>query len=292
MHVAATAVCLTGFAWIACAPGEADAQSRRTGWYIGGGVGLSGGGAMHQAGWNRDAYCYPDSCREPGLSQDIPGAYISGYRWEYELPQSVGSALEVALGRMFGPLRLEISAAQRKNNLDQQFLDASHLDGRPNVNLPDVAVASDIGSSVGGLTARGVFLNAYYDLVRTPGRVTPYLGGGLGIASFEISDVLYFVHYRGASDPPEDLSFYNSRQETDMTGTALAGNLYAGADYRLNTRTLLGVKCAWSIADGFSYEGDYRYHPVHREDPDFTSQTDFTGLRQWSAMLVVKYRLL
>ncbi len=272
-----------------CIPGEADAQSRRAGWYVSGGIGLSGGIAMNQAGWNRDTYCYPDSCREPGLSQDIPGVYISGYRWEYELSQSVGNALEVAAGRMFGPLRVEISAAQRKNNLDQQFLDASHLDGRPNVNLPDVSVASDIASSIGGLTARGVFLNAYYDLVRTPGSIVPYLGGGLGVASLEISDVLYFVHYRDTSEPPGDLSFYNSRQETGMTGTVLAGNLYAGADYSLNARTLLGLKFTWSMADDFSYAGVYRYHPVHRENPDFTSHTNFTGLQQWSAMLVVKY---
>ena len=41
-----------------------------------------------------------------------------------------------------------------------------------------------------------------------------------------------------ADDHP--VSFYNSRQDADLSDTVLAGYLYAGADYRLHDKTVLG----------------------------------------------------
>ena len=78
-------------------------------------------------GLERDTYCYPDSssCDVPGPSENI-----SGYRWMYDLDMDAGSAFEVSVGRMFNRWRLELSAAQRNNAIEQKFKSVTFLDGR------------------------------------------------------------------------------------------------------------------------------------------------------------------
>ena len=101
--------------------GEADAEPQRSEWYIGGGVGAGWVHDMEERGWNRDTYCSPRTCDEPGLSENIEGISIPGYRWNYDLDLDLGSAFEIAVGRTFNRWRLEISAAQRKNDIDQDL---------------------------------------------------------------------------------------------------------------------------------------------------------------------------
>ena len=90
-----------------------------------------------------------------------------------------------------------------------------------------------------------------------------------------------------AYDPP--LSFYNSRQDADLSDMVLAGLLHAGADYSLNDQTLLGLKLTYSMMGTVESSGGYSRPPVHERDPDFPNHNTFTGPRSWTLMLTVKF---
>lgn len=270
--------------------GDVNAETERSSWYISGGVGVNWTGDMDQVGWNRDTYCYPDSCNAPGRSQTISDRDIPGYRWSYNLDVGVGSAFEIAIGRAFNRLRLEISAAQRKNDVDQQFTGITYLNGRQTYPRPEGnTVVSNSMARIDDLTTRTLSFNAYYDFLDTLPMITPYLGVGLGVAFVEISGVYFSSDYQDPDNPRRDLSFYNSRKDSDESDTVLVGNLYAGADYSLTDETLLGLKFTYSMMDDVEDTGDYLYHPVHEDNPAFTSHENFSGPRQWSVMVTVKY---
>ena len=268
-----------------------SAETERSAWYISGGIGVNWTGDMDQVGWNRDTYCYPDAdpCyKNPGRSQEISGVSIPGYRWSYDLDMGVGSAFEIAIGRAFNRLRLEISAAQRKNDVDQQFAGITYLDGR-DLYPQNKVVSSNSMARIDDLTTRTLSFNAYYDFLDTLPMITPYLGVGLGVAFVEISGVYFSSDYKDTSNSSNDLSRYNSRKDSDESDTVLVGNLYAGADYSLTDETLLGLKFTYSMMDDVEDTGGYLYHPVHEENPAFTSHENFSGPRQWSVMVTVKY---
>ena len=275
--------------------GQVHAEPERSGWYVGGGLGLNWTASMDHTGWNRDTYCYPDSCREPGLSQTIPGVFIPGYRWRYDLDMDAGSAFEVTAGRVFNRLRLELAAAQRENDVNQTFRGITTLSGMtesppPAVAVPeDHGVVSNGGSRIDDLRTRTLSLNAYYDFTNPSSRLTPYVGVGLGVAFVEVSGLFFSADYRDLSDPSRDLSFFNSAQDTDFFDTVLVGHLHAGADYSLTDDTLLGVKLTYSTMDDLQQTNHYLYHPVHALDPDFNNITEFSGPNQWSVMITAKY---
>lgn len=270
---------------------DVSAETERSAWYISGGVGVNWTGDMDQVGWNRDTYCYPDSCNDPGRSQDSSEvSTIPGYRWSYNLDVGVGSAFEIAIGRAFNRLRLEISAAQRKNDVDQQFTGITYLNGRQTYPRPEGNnVVSNSMARIDDLTTRTLSFNAYYDFLDTLPMITPYLGVGLGVAFVKISGVYFSSDYKDPDDSERDLSFYNSRKDSDESDAVLVGNLYAGADYSLTDETLLGLKFTYSMMDDVEDTGDYLYHPVHEDNPAFTSHENFSGPRQWSVMVTVKY---
>ncbi len=272
------------------ASGEAGAESGRSGWYIGGGIGANWTYQMDQVGWNRDIYCYPDSsaCAMPGPSADIPG-----YRWAYNIDSDAGSAFEIAVGRMFNRWRLEFSAAQRNNAIEQKFKSITYLDGRsapaPAPDSPSNNVTSNAMSRIDDLTTRTLSVNAYYDFTDVFERITPYVGIGLGVAFVEISGVHFSTRYEDPEDPARDLSAFDSTQDADLSDTVFVGNFYAGTDYSLTDETLLGVKLTYSMMGDVEHTGTYSKHPMHAQDPAFPNHNTFSGPRQLSVMFTVKY---
>ncbi len=268
------------------ASGEAGAEPGRSGWYIGGGIGVNWTSRMDQEGWNRDTYCYPDSaaCDVPGPSENI-----SGYRWMYDLGMDAGSAFEVSVGRMFNRWRLEFSAAQRNNAIEQKFKSITFLDGRVDTPPSGNTVTSNSMTRIDDLTTRMLSLNAYYDFTNVFERITPYLGVGLGVAFVEISGVHFSTRYEDSADPARDLSRFDSTQDADLSDTVFLGNVYAGADYSLTDETLLGVKLTYSMMGDVEHTGGYSVHPMHTQDPAFTTNNTFSGPRQFSAMFTLKY---
>ena len=266
--------------------GEAGAESERSGWYIGGGIGANWTNQLDQAGWNRDIYCYPDSasCAVPGPSADIPG-----YRWAYNIDSDAGSAFEISVGRMFNRWRLELSAAQRNNAIEQKFKSITFLDGSVDTPPSGNTVTSNAMARIDDLTTRTLSVNAYYDFTNVFERITPYVGVGLGVAFVEISGLHFSTRYEDTAGPARDLSKFNSSQDADLSDTVLVGNFYAGTDYSLTDHTLLGVKLTYSIMDDIEHTGGYAIHPMHAQDPDFPNHNTFSGPRQFSAMFTVKY---
>ena len=100
----------------------AGQQPGSYGWYVSASGGTNWNPVMKQAGHNRDNICYPNF-RCSGTPE--------GYRWFYNLPSDLGTAFEVAFGRDFGDVRLEVSVSQRSNNIEQEFTDITFLDGSP-----------------------------------------------------------------------------------------------------------------------------------------------------------------
>ena len=272
-----------------CSIPDVAAQSgARSGWYLGGGIGSNWASDMDQEGWNRDPICYPtDACFDAD-----PVPEISGYRWRYDIDAAAGAAFELSVGRIFNRTRLELSLTHRKNGLDQRFRRITDYDGTRMEDRPGGTVVSNSRASIDHLTVRTLSLNAYYDFPDAYHGISPYLGVGLGPAFIEVSGVRFSSDYQDTSgnaqahDPP--LSFYNSHQDEDLSDTVLAGHLYAGADYSLNDKVLLGLKLTYSMMGTVESRGRYSRHPVHALDPDFSNYNTFSGAHSWTLTLTVK----
>ena len=293
MHLALFIASAVGGILVLCPISDVAAQSgsggtSRSGWYIGGGIGSNWASNMDQEGWNRDPLCYPtDACFDTD-----PVPKISGYRWRYDIAAAAGAAFELSTGLIFDRTRLELSFAQRKNSLDQAFRSITDYDGTPMQERRGSTVVSNTQASIDNLTMRTLSLNAYYDFSDASRGISPYLGAGVGPAFVRVTGVHFSNDYEDTSgnaqayDPP--LSFYNSHQDADLSDVVLAVHLYAGADYRLNDKTLLGLKLTYSMVGDIEDSSGYSLHPLHERDPDFPNHNTFTGTRHWTVMLTVK----
>ncbi len=266
----------------------AQPEPPRSGWYVGATLGVNRASDIDQNGWNRDTFCYPtDACFD---LDPIPR--ISGYRWRYNNEAAAGHAFRVSLGRIFDRKRVELSLAQRKNDLDQIFQSVTNYDGVAMEDRPGGTVESNDRSSIDHLIARTLSVDVYYDFPLPRLGVSAYLGGGLGAAHLKLAGVHYSNDHRETSanaqayDPP--LSFYNSGQDGDLSVVVLAGSVHTGADYPVNDRTFLGLKLTYSMTGGMDVRGEYTTHPMHSRDPDFPSHNSFAATRQWTLTLNAK----
>ncbi len=272
---------------------DAAAQSgeRRSGWYIGGGVGANWASEIEQTGFNRDPLCYPtDACFDQDPRPEFPG-----YRWAYDLDSPAGPAFELAAGYALGRTRLELSFGQRRNDVDQMFSSVTTFDGVALEDRRNSTVTSNTTSSIDDLRVRTLAFNAYYDFRNAATGFSPYVGAGVGPAFVDVRGVRFSDEYfdtagnGAAHDPP--LSSYNASLDADFSDTVLAGHLHAGADFGVNARTALGVKLTWSMLSDVEYTGTYDLHAAQRFNPDFTHTDTFTGARYWSLQFTVRYVL-
>lgn len=272
---------------------DAAAQSgeRRSGWYVGGGVGANWAADIEQTGENQDPICYPtDACFD-----EVPRPTVSGYRWMNNLESDAGALFELSTGYVLRRARIELSFAQRRNDIDQIFQSVTTLEGISMEDRRGSTVTSNTSSSIDNLTVRTLAFNAYYDFRNAATGFSPYVGAGVGPAFVEFQGVRFSGEYfdtaaNGAAyDPP--LSSYNGSLEDDFSDTVLAGHVHAGADFGLNDRTALGVKLTYSILGDAEYTGTYERHAAHRFDPDFTHTDTFAGTRYWSVQFTVRYVL-
>ena len=270
---------LLGGVLLLLAMGESAAQSRPSQWYVGGGAGVNWPSRMEQEGHNLDTTCYPDE--DCGL---LPGGGPPGYRWRYDVEGKRGTAYEFSVGRMFSHLRVELSVTRQKNDLESDFSGISYVDGSPILSI-ETDLQAEGSASVGDLIARTLSLNLYYDFPMASNRVTPYVGAGLGVSFVEVTDLFYESSYSGPGgpyDPP--LEFYSGRTNEDLSDQILAKHLYAGIDFGLSERTLLGVKLSHTRMGDFAATGGYDLHPI----PGLTSGTRFSGMDHWLLGLTVK----
>ena len=257
----------------------AAAEDARSGWYVGASVGTSRVSDMEQAGYNDDATCYPDLGCSAGADK--------GFRWIYDLDPESAAAFEVAIGRMFGRWRLELSLSERRNKVKQKFSSISYLDGVPVAFNPASGYASATSVDADRLSTRTLALGVYHDFALPGSRFTPYLGAGLGVSFVELSGVYFEARYSCANSAPdcEDPERYDSRQDVDLADAVLSTHLHAGLDYALSDRFLLGLKLSYSMVEDAEDAGGYAEHPV----PGIKSVTEISGMDHWSLTLGVKY---
>lgn len=266
----------------------AGARAESPDWYMGVSLGGDWASGADQRGWTRDGICYPTfACFD-----QKPVAMVDGYRWSYANDLDTGYAAEITLGRAFNRWRLETALAQRENDFGQaQFLGLTHLDGSP-VGQSSNTVASHAMSDLGGYRARSISLNAYLDFPGVFEKITPYLGAGASIASLRVSNVYFSDAFSDTASPPgvydPPLNFYDVLQDDDFSDTVAAGHLYAGLDYPVTERTMVGLKMAWSRFGAIEAEGRYISHPMHLTDPDFSNHNRFESTSHWSVMVTWK----
>ena len=253
-------------------------ESRASGWYVGAGAGVNWMSDMDQTGWNRDDICYPVN--------DCDGQDIGGYRWFYDLDADRGNLFELAIGRRFGNLRLELSANHRQNDIDQNFIGITYLDGSTITSREMGNYSSQTEASIDDLETRSLLLNAYYDFLPVHSRMIPYVGVGVGLSYAKLSGLFFRSEYsctNGCGDTPAD--FYTSWQDEALTDTVFSRHLYAGADYRLGDRVLLGLKVSYSQVNDMSDTGRYIDHPL----PDGLNHTRISDMDHWSLAFGLKY---
>ena len=276
----------------AAAQSAAEGKAPRAEWYVGGGLG-SHLGSRHGPGGLESG---------PALLSDGRVFRCGPCSRDLRLPLAVrrhradvGAAFELSAGRLFDRTRLEFSFAQRKNGLDQRFRSITDYDGLPMDARRGSTVVSNTQASIDHLTVRTLSLNAYYDFPKAYRGMTPYLGGGLGPAFVTVAGVHFSNEYEDtAGTVPADyhpVSIYNSRQDDDLSDTVLAGHLYAGADYHLHDMTVLGLKLTYSMLGTIEASSGYARHPLHARDPDFSNHNTFTGSRDWTLAVTVKFLL-
>ena len=278
----AIASVVLGICILLAVPGQGMAgEPQPSSWYVGAGAGLNWVSDMKQAGWNRDDICYPNN--------DCTGkASIGGYRWFYDLDADRGSMFEIAIGRRFGNLRLELSVNQRENDLDQEFTGITYLDGSAIVPKEMSSYSSQTTVSIDGLKTRTLLLNIYYDFPLAHSRITPYLGAGVGLSHVRLSGLFFrdeFSCTSGCSATPSEAEYYDSWQDEDLSDTVFSKHLYAGADYNLGDRFLLGLKVSYSLVNDMRDKGRYIEHPI----PGQPNHTKISDMDHWSLTLDLKY---
>ena len=273
-----------------CASFASSSAVAETEWYFSAGTGIALHSGMDQLGWNEDTVCYPtDACFD---NDPVPS--VSGYRWRYAIDAESGAGLEITLGRQRGDLRIEVSAAQSRTDLEQQFTSIEYLDGSE--RLPrNTSVVADVTTSIGDLTLRLVSLSAYRDFRASSSRIMPYLGIGAGAAFANVRNLRFSANYRDTSamppahDPP--LTFYGGTQNAEHSDIVLAVHAHAGIDYSVGRKTLIGAKLTCSRIESTADDGAYLRHPMHAQDPDFSNRNTFGTARACTAIIALKRRL-
>ncbi len=272
-----------GIGFLAAADWSMAGEHQTSGWYLETGAGVTRTAGMEQSGWNRDTTCYPDDdCGH------LTGGAPTGYRWFYDLRADRGTAAEIAIGRHLGPWRLEAALTQRRNGVGQAFTGITYLDGSRLMPAADSDYESSSTGSVDDLTTRTVSLNAYRDVRIKESPVTPYVGAGLGISFVELAGLYYESMYRCKVDVAcDDPGQYDGRQDVAVSDVVPSGHLYVGADMAIGPKFLLDLKLSYSVIGDIEDEDAYAFHKV----PGLTSTASVSGIRQWSLMLGVRYRL-
>ncbi len=255
--------------------------TERSAWYVALGAGSNRSAVLDQTGHNNDNICYPTNLcpREP-----------DGYRWTYDLESESGSVVEIAVGRTFGKLRLEVTAANLSVGIQERFTGITYLDGTAVRPAQDGNYGNSTETAVEGLSTWTFGLNAVRDFPGALDRFTPFAGIGAGVSRVELSGLHFSSEYSCLREPcaGRPAAEFNSLQTTDLTGTEWSGNLFAGVDYPLSTSGLvLGLQASYRVVGDMQDERGYQRHPI----PDQTNTNRISGMNLWSLTLGIRYPL-
>ena len=253
----------------------------RPGWYVSVGAGPNRTGVLKQAGFNRDAICYPTN-----ICPRTP----DGYRWTYDLDAQPGTAFALATGRSVNAFRLEISVSGDTGDIEETFTGIAYYDGTPVRPDPDSDFANTAETAVDGFSTQALSLSVYRDFPGAFPGIEPYVGIGVGLSRVELSGLYFRSEYTCVRAPcaGRRAAHYNSHQNADLTDTVRSGQVHAGVDYPLaGDRYALGLKLSYRVAGDLEARAGYLTHPV----PDEMNTTRISGINRLSLTLQLKYRL-
>ena len=270
-------------------------KAKRDGWYFGLGAGISlPTTTSTKEGRNRDTVCYPENVCFIDDSI-IPGP---GYTWQYDLDAHASAIAELFLGHFLGPFRVELSFAQSKSDLSQNFKKITDLNGKPvTPERDDNIIQTNTQIGIDRMEMEDINLNFYYDFLnKTP--VTPYLGVGIGFSRVEIYGASYENKRKDVGPNPESrsydppLSFYDNKGDYNLVDRASFWKLYSGVDFALNDKALLGVKLTYSGQQSpIEYTGRYNTHPMNQIDSNFNYSEKFLDFNRFTWMITLKMKM-
>lgn len=179
-----------------------------------------------------------------GLNLARDAAYDSSIgTLEADDDKNAGWAVGGVLGYDFQPLRLELELMHRDNGIDAiDFVDDGGLGGGALAGT-----VADVGGQVG---FNSLMINALYD-VDTGGRLTPFLGGGLGLGRANYENIT-----PGGVPLVDDGDAVFALQGIAGVATALTPSLELTASYRY----LWSTRSDLVAAAGNAIEPRYRTH--------------------------------
>ena len=217
---------------------------------------------------------------------------------EGSLGPGAGFAGSAALGYTLGNrLRLEAEYLHRRQGSDTRLiplgtdsddvLDQKRSEWDPN-DLPSQRIYD--------LSTHHVFLNARYDL-RLGARLTPYIGGGMGIASTMMRYSARFLRRSDLGPEPWQMAAAGtlSHIDTELESTGWEFQVVAGIDYALRDNVSIDAKVRWIRSGGFDDSGklwtEIRSHVPVRSDgvTPFTSDFNVDGTQRRVMTMGLRY---
>ncbi len=211
-----------------------------------------------------------------------------------------GFAGSAALGYTLGNgLRIEAEYLHRRQGSDDRRIPLGPGGDDPLAQKSSEWDANDPPSErIYDLGTHHIFLNAWYDL-RTGSRLTPYIGGGAGLAS---TTMHYAARFLRRSDlGPESWQMAAagtlSSIEAELAKTGLGLQVAGGIDYALRDNVSIGAKVRWIRSGGFDDNGklwtQIRDHDPVRSDgvTPFTSDFNVGDTQGWVMTVGFRYYL-
>ena len=211
-----------------------------------------------------------------------------------------GFAGSAALGYTLGNgLRLEAEYLHRCQGSDDRRISLGPGGDDPLAQKSSEWDANDPPSErIYDLSTHHVFLNAWYDL-RTGSRLTPYIGGGVGMASTTMRYSARFLRKNDLGPESWQMAAAGtlSHIDTELEDTGWGIQAAGGIDYTLRDHVSIGAKVRWIRSGGFDNNGklwtEIRSHNPVRSDgvTPFTSDFNVGGMQSWIMTVGLRYYL-
>ena len=220
-----------------------------------------------------DEFINPQYASVPGCTEAARGV---GDSWNVPFDGARGVVASAALGyRLHRMIRAEAEFVTRSSNFAQR----SGVLSAEGVNADKLSDELFLAQEwLGLVTSRSLMGNVYLDLPGFGGRVTPYVGMGMGIGSTsadyasvwsrntEPAAIATGRNLPNADEIARNLAGTSSSAQATMKDTQLSYQFLVGFDYPLADEVSVGVKARWVKYDEFN--GTVVWDPLRSHVPN------------------------
>ncbi|MCY4601423.1 MAG: hypothetical protein OXF27_16065 [Acidobacteria bacterium] len=278
--------------------GGVPSQAQAQGWYVGSELGLHAVGALGMTGLSNDAasVCdefinplYATVTQTPGYESYNCTASDRSDNWVNQFARANGLHTSWVLGYSFGAgasgprwrdLRVEAEYFYRATSYDQTVDVPGLSAGSGSVTADklnrELQTATDY---LGRVTSHTAFANLYWD-IETGGRLTPYVGAGVGIGSTAASygslwsrnanpaAIITGEGLPNADDIRRNLAATTSHFQGILSDTVVSQQVLFGVNYALTDDLSLGVKGRWVRGGAFESDESIIWDPLRSHAPN------------------------